>query len=264
MKMKTLAIAAALSLAAGSASAITITNGDGTTSWTGFDWASGGTAFTTGFDGSDGNNFTMTAFAWATSLKDGVTTLNMPGLDINANGALDSGKTYEYTLVATLNETVVGCTGTACTFSVLGGTFDIYYDLSGDANALAGSNGTGFTDGTKIISGTINPLAGQVFDTAQGFNSTALKGVVTSTNGTYIVPSLDTTTAVTTLQIGTFVTDWVNPGGFDGTAFGESQVVFQADANQNFQARVPEPASLALIGLGLGLIGFSTYRRKKS
>lgn len=37
--------------------------------------------------------------------------------------------------------------------------------------------------------------------------------------------------------------------------------MFQADGNQSFATRVPEPASIALIGLGLSLIGFFNRRR---
>ena len=265
MKLKTLAAALAIGAATiGSAGATTITNADGTSAWSGFDWAQGGTAFTTGFTPVAGSNFTLTYFAWAVTLQDGITPFVPTHMDIDANGVANPGKTYEYTIVATLNETVDNCIGTVCTFDVNSGSFNIYYDTTPDANAKPGGLGTGFGDGVDIISGTVDALAGQTFNLVSGFNATSLTGHVTTTNLTYINPTLDTTTATTTLQIGTAVTNWKNPGGFNGSAFSgsPSQVVFQADGNQNFTS-VPEPGSLALLGVGLGLLGW-TVRRKHS
>lgn len=279
--MRTKALTVALLLAAGTmaqaASAITINNTNGSLPFSGFDWAQGGTAFTTGFTGATGNTFTLTYFANATALTFSGFNFVPSGLDTIPNGAPGptplTGTAYEYTIVATLNESVESCvpTGggnTQCTFDVTGGNFDIYYDTTSNANASAGSEGTGFQDGFHIIGGTVNPLVGQTFDTTTGANTTTLTGVVTFTNNTYVNPSLLGTTATTTLQSGAAVTSYVNPGGFNGHPYSffsghqTSDVVFQADGNQSFTA-APEPASLALIGLGLGVLGWSV-RRKNS
>jgi hypothetical protein len=280
-KKKVLAVAVALgaAVAAGSASAITITNTDGTNAFDGFDWAQGGTAYTVGFTGANGNLFTLNYFATATALTITPFNFTLPGMDIVANGVPGgppaTGNQYEYTIVASLQEQVDTCTtigaNTECTFNVIGGTFNIYYDTTPDSNAIAGALGTGFTDGTApngdpLISGTINPLNGQVFSTVTGSNSTTLQGVITFTSP-LIDPALLGTTATTTLQIGQAITAWVNPGGFNGVAFAALQpspadVVFQADANQTFTPRqVPEPVSLALLGLGLGAMGWSLRRK---
>jgi len=271
MHIKKLAAAIALGLAsiATGAGATTIINVDNPAGaqWTGFDWAQAGTAFTTGFTPTAGDTFTLTYFAWAVALQNGINPFpnsQQVGLDTIANGAPGPGATtYEYTVVATLNETVDSCTANTCTFDVNGGTFDVYYDLAQNANAQPGSLGTGFQHGTHLIGGTVNPLANQTFSLVNGSNSTTLTGTVNFTNTTYINPALIGSTATTTLQIGPAQTNgYVSPGGFNGTAFAPGTIVFQADGNQSFTSAVPEPGSLALIGLGIATLGF--VRRRKS
>ena len=268
--LSTLGIAVGLSLS-GASSAATITNIDGSFNFGGFDWSSGGTAFTTGFAPIAGTFFTLTYFADATNITFGGPNINpllLPHMDTVANGIYDSPPLtapsgYEYTIVATLNEQVVSCTGTSCTFLVNGGTFNIRYDLATNANTLTGSLGTGFADGTVIIGGTINAGTQSTFDTANGSNSTTLQGTVTTTNNSFVNPNLVGTTATTTLQIGNAVTDWTNPGGFNGAAFTGANVVFQADANESFTQAVPEPGSLALLGAAfLGFFGLGRRRNK--
>lgn len=262
-KARIAALAICLGTAAMPASATTITNTDGTFNFTGFDWAQGGTAFATGFVPVAGDSFTLTYFAYATNLINGIFNIPsalLPGFDTVADGA-DAG--YEYTIVATLNETVNNCVGTVCNFAINSGTWTVYYDLAADANATAGANGTGFDNGIVIMTGDINPLASSTFDISSGANSTTVTGDILTTNGAYITPPFTGTTATTTLQLGTAITSWVNPGGFDGVAFtGADFPVFQADGNQSFITAVPEPGSLALFGLGFGALGWSLRRRR--
>nr|AEQ20447.1 PEP-CTERM motif protein of unknown function DUF1555 [uncultured bacterium CSL132] len=268
--ISTLGVAVGLALS-GASSAATITNLDNTFNFGGFDWASAGTAFTTGFAPVATTAFTLTYFSQATAITFGgnpISALSLPHMDTVANGVYDTPPLtapsgYEYTIVATVNETVVGCVLTSCTFNVTGGTFNIYYDLTSNANMLAGSLGTGFNNGTVIIGGTINGGTQSTFDTANGSNSTTLQGTVTTTNNTFVNPNLVGTTATTTLQIGNAVTDWTNPGGFNGAAFTANNIVFQADANESFTQAVPEPGSLALLGAAfLGFFGLGRRRNK--
>lgn len=263
------AVSAAFATAAYANPTITLTNPDFPApgvAWTGFDWAQGGTAYTQGFVPADNDLFSLTFFAHAVALQNGGANLSTPLLDTNANGAGDAGKTYEYTIVSTINERVVTCVGTTCDFVVLGGTWDVYYDVAMSADSTAGSLGTGFKDGTPVLSGTWNadPVPQTFTFTGLGGQAlAALTGTVTFTDGTMFAPDLVGTNAVSTLQLGNRQTSYTDPGGFDGVSWAglSPEVVFQADANQAF---VPEPGVLALIGIGFTAFGVASRRRKSA
>lgn len=234
--------------------------------WTGFDWDSNGTAFTTGFAPVAGNTFQIDAFVVAANLKNGPNNILGLKLDSNADGVSAGGGFYEYTLHLKLFETVQSCTvgGSSCTFNITGGNYQIFYDTTPDANALAGSLGVNFLDGITLITGSVGPQSGGTFTVSGpgGFGVTSIVGTVDSTNALFITPALTGTTATTTLQLGTaFTNGYVSPGGFNGTAFAPGTIVFQADPNQSFS--VPEPMSLALFGFAILAGGAASRRRIK-
>lgn len=278
-----LVLAGVTAFSGGAFAVPTISNQDGPVSpFGGFDWASGSVAWTTGFTGVTGSSFTLTYAGWAANILSttgGVITPSFSSLDTNADGSWTTvpgffGKNaYEYTIWATITETIIGCDATSCTFSVTGGSFDIYYDVSPTAAGGAGTsvqtNGgtgawTGFQDGTKIISGSFNATASsQVFNTngANGSNSTTLDGSVSFTNSAYVNPALTGTKVTSTLQLGSAKTAVVSPTSIDGVTPGSTQIVFQADANQSL-FNVPEPSAIALAGLALLAGGMASRRRK--
>ncbi len=274
MKLKFIAAALATSAVAYAGAGFaaltpTIYNPDNLTGATfvNFDEASNGTAFTTGFAPVAGTNFTLTYFADVAQVTGG--TASFAHIDGDASKAI-AGSTYEYTVVATLNETVTSCNagGTVCMFKINGGNFNVYFD-NNTGTFADNTLGTGFNNGLLQLQGTIAASTmDQTFSTVAGFNVTAVIANISYTDmnaadPAHITPNLASATTVSTLQLGAFVTA-PPAGGYNGVAFNSSNVVFQADGNTAFATAVPEPGSLALLGLGAAALGLRMRRRKSA
>lgn len=232
--------------------------------FTGIDWSPTASAVT--------NNYTPDGVTVATTtyLASAVAILTDNGDIAFINGLTANGApatAFEFTILATIFETATQQDADTVDFFATGGTFDIYYDSTANANK---SLGTGFVDGTRIISGTINAGYAGSF-TGDGTNGTGnfdFFGAVTftetdSTKDAYINPALVATNAVATLQLGANTTGgWTAPTAWaDGGGIRDGALIFQADGNQGFST-VPEPGTLAL--LGLGLLGMAGRMRRKA
>jgi hypothetical protein len=254
------AAAGALVLAAaGGTQAASITNTDlSGAPWTGFDWDSNGSALIRGFQPVVGTAFTLEVWSWAAHLKDGAVNLPTPRLDINPDGIPAYVGGYEYTLYASLQETVASCSANTCSFNVSGGTWEIWYHTAQNAQRTVT---TGFRDGTLILQGSFGPQPTGSFTNfvgVGGYGISAVTGQVGLTDATFIVPDLAITIASSTLQDGQYTTNgWTAPLSFDGYVPQTGDLVYQADANQSFE--VPAPPVLAL--LGGSLFGLALRRR---
>ena len=269
-------------LAAGQASAFNLSLGGavGNVNFEGIDWDSNGAAWVQGFQGGVGptlgigTQFDLYYMSKATALYDSVgNTLSFIG-SIATNGT--AFNTVEMTFFAKLTEEIINVGVDPVTlkpfanFEVVSGAWDVYLDTTPNASL---ASGTGFTDGTKILGGGFTAgVAGSFTNLngtpggagANGTGSNALFGDVTFTDSAYVTPSPSATLANTTLQYGLSAGGWTRPSGFEGlagyAAFDTpASFVLRGDANQDFS--IPEPTSMALLGLGFAALGI---RRRKA
>ena len=171
--------------------------------FSGIDWNANGAAWVQGFGLTSSNNagdsdtFTLTYQGFASSIG---TTTPTPNLYVASPGPATGG--YELTMYSTINETATcltaGCT--AISIATSGGVWQVYFDISPDANQALG---TGF----RTDSGSVQILGGawtggnSLFSAALATGGGNLYGTVTSTNNTYVNPDLFGTTLQASLAV---------------------------------------------------------------
>ena len=241
------------------------------------DWNSGSTAVAVGYNPFAQVNvgITTTYFSNAVGILDpDGNTFTTPGITPPPG----SGNGWEFTVVATIIESSVCLVsqngvgvpagpGNPCviaTFSATGGSWNVYFDALADSSTVTGA---GMTDGDLVMTGAIDPGLAGTF-TASGTGGSGIfdfRGAVTYTNSAYITPDIEFSRATSTLQIGTSTGGWTPATGLPGAGgaaipgIPQGAILLQADANQSYG--IPEPTTLAL--LGLGLIGFVVGSRRR-
>jgi hypothetical protein len=216
------------------------------------------------------------------SSVDGDPTALFDGLDFNANGKKDATKSFEFTIVAKLNEKVESVTGSTAIFGLAGTSADnkvaIFYDTAANASTTAG---TGFTDGKMIALLTIVPDNTQSTFTiiGNGGQGATKINAVNVASGDFIDPdyldgvsdqlfgvnfesNLDYpagNSATTKFHIG-------NDSLFPGYTVGANDIVFKVHGSNTFPSNpVPEPGTMMLMGMGmLGVAGIKRRRALKS
>jgi hypothetical protein len=169
---------------------------------------------------------------------------NVDPLIVAAIGAVDTGapNTFSVAVVAPLVPTFPAGAQLSSTASIIGGLTD----GSGEGNVSVSASLTPGALLETTINGTVVSTAGPaVTTTAVGVGGTLPYGLFTNVN-TFLCPGGGCTSFDLLLS-------FTGAGGGDSYAF--------TGSNNVQQVQVPEPTTLALLGLGLAGLGFARRRR---